>query len=55
MPLDAIRISQGVRFIVDEEGTAHTITTGMGHTLHVNNCTARPGPVSDDSQGELDV
>ena len=55
MPLDGIRVERGVRFVVDDAGTAHAITIGSGHTLHVNTCTARREPVDDGSQGELDV
>ena len=55
MPLDAVRVGRGVRFIVDDEGTAHTTEIGSGHTLHVSTCPAKQKPVEDDRQGELDV
>ena len=55
MPLDAVRVERGVRFVVDESGTAHATDVGSGHTLHVNTCVARQKPEQDDSQGTLDV
>jgi hypothetical protein len=53
LPLDGVCITQGVRFIVDAHGTAHTTTVGPGHKLHVDGCPAKNQP--PDEQGELDV
>ncbi|HET6495837.1 MAG TPA: hypothetical protein VFH61_10785 [Thermoleophilia bacterium] len=53
LPLDAVRVERGVRFIIDEDGTAHTTNIGSGHTLHTDTCAARQKPGDDDSQGTL--
>lgn len=56
LPLDAMRVTRGVRFVVSEEGLAYTITSGPGHPSHHATCpNAKVPDENDDSQGELDV
>jgi hypothetical protein len=55
MPLDAIRVGHGVRFVVSEDGTAYSEVVAHGHTSHFATCTARQKPTGGDDQGELDV
>jgi hypothetical protein len=53
IPLDGIRVSRGTRFLVDNDGVAHTITDGMGHPSHFATCPNAKEHRKDDSQGEL--
>jgi hypothetical protein len=55
MPLDAIRIGHGVRFVMDDDALAYTTTVGQGHPSHYATCPSAQRHRKDDRQGELNV
>lgn len=56
MPLDVVRVSRGVRFVVAGGGIAYLENTGQGHEPHFATCEKRKkAEEMDVDQGEMDV
>jgi len=56
MPLDAVRVPRGVRFIVAGDGIAYHENISQGHEPHFATCEKRKkAEETEVDQGELDV
>jgi len=55
LPLDAVRVEHGNRFVIAQDQVAYSTVVGPGHTSHVITCEKAEDRKKkrDDGQGEL--